>query len=194
MIYNQSKIGETMLRQLPITELELGIDEIKESPKDNGILEMIVRRPETETREIINSAEINLVNGLEGDNWKARGSSTTPDGSADPEAQITLMNTRVIQLLSGDKEHWQWAGDQLFVDMDLGIENLPPHSRIQVGSAILEISAKPHTGCKKFSGRFGIEALEFISTPLGKALRMRGVNAKVIQAGKIQVGDVVKKI
>ncbi|MBL8099748.1 MAG: MOSC domain-containing protein [Anaerolineales bacterium] len=183
-----------MLKQYPISELELGIDEIKDSPKDNGVLEMIVRRPETETREIINAGEINLENGLAGDNWKARGNDHTPDGSADPEAQITLMNSRVIQLLSGDKENWQWAGDQLFVDMDLGIENLPPHSRIQVGSVILEISAKPHTGCKKFSGRFGIEALEFISTPLGKALRMRGVNAKVIQAGEIKVGDVVKKL
>lgn len=183
-----------MLKQLPITELELGIDEIKESPKDNGLIEMIVRRPETETREIINSCEISLVNGLEGDNWKARGSSSTPDNSADPEAQITLMNSRVIQLLSGDKENWQWAGDQFFVDMDLGIENLPPHSRIQIGSVILEISATPHTGCKKFSGRFGVEALAFISTPLGKSLRMRGVNAKVIQAGQIKVGDVIRKV
>lgn len=183
-----------MLKQLPISELELGIEEIKESPKDHGVLEMIVRRPETETRELINSGEINLENGLAGDNWKARGSSHTDDGSADPEAQITLMNSRVIQLLTGDKENWQWAGDQLFVDMDISIDNLPPHSRLQVGSAILEISAKPHTGCKKFSGRFGIEALEFISTPLGKALRMRGVNAKVIQAGEIKVGDAVKKL
>lgn len=183
-----------MLAQYPISELELGIDEIKASPKDNGVLEMIVRRPETETRKIIQAGVISAENGLEGDNWKARGSSAMPDGSADPEAQITLMNSRVIQLLSGDKENWQWAGDQLFVDMDLSIENLPPHSRIQVGSAILEISAKPHTGCKKFSSRFGVEALAFISTPLGKALRMRGVNAKVIQAGQIKVGDTVKKI
>lgn len=183
-----------MLKQYPISELQLGIDEIKDSPKDNGVLEMIVRRPETETREIINAGEISLTNGLEGDNWKARGSSSIPDGSADPEAQITLMNTRVIQLLAGDKEHWQWAGDQLFVDIDLSIDNFPPHSRLQIGSAILEISAKPHTGCKKFSGRFGIEALEFISTPLGKALRMRGVNAKVVQAGEIKVGDIVKKL
>ena len=183
-----------MLKQLPISELEFGIDEIKESPKDNGTLEMIVRRPETEAREIITSGELSLNNGLEGDNWKARGSSAMPDGSADPEAQITLMNTRVIQLLAGEQENWQWAGDQLIVDMDLSIENLPPLSRIQIGSAILEISVKPHTGCKKFSGRFGIEALAFISTPIGKSLRMRGVNAKVIQAGEIKVGDVVKKI
>jgi hypothetical protein len=183
-----------MRKQYSISELELGIEEIKASPKDNGVLKMIVCRPETEIREIINSGEINLEDGLAGDNWKTRGSSHTSDNSADPEAQITLMNSRVIQLLTDDKENWKWAGDQLFVDMDLGIDNLPPHSHIQIGSAILEISAKPHTGCKKFSGRFGIEALEFISTPFGKALRMRGVNAKVIQAGQIKVGDVVKKL
>ncbi len=183
-----------MLKQLSTSELELGIDKIKQSPQDNGILEMIVRRPEVEAREVIHSGEINLIYGLEGDNWKTRGSSSTPDGSANPEAQITLMNTRVIQLLSGDKENWKWAGDQLYVDMDLSMENLPPLSMLQVGSVILQISAKPHTGCKKFSARFGIDALAFISTPLGKSLRMRGVNAKVIQAGEIKVGDVVKKI
>jgi hypothetical protein len=183
-----------MLKQLSISELRLGLDEIKSSPKNNGVLQMIVRRPHTETREVITHAQINLINGLEGDNWKSRGSKHTPDGSANPEAQITLMNSRVIDLITNDKKDWQWAGDQLFVDMDLSIENLAPHSRIQVGSVILEISATPHTGCKKFSSRFGVEALEFISTPLGKSLRMRGVNAKVIQAGEIKVGDVLRKI
>jgi hypothetical protein len=183
-----------MLNKTLTAQLEQGMDKITVSPKNNGMLEMIVRRPETETREVINNGEITLTNGLEGDNWKARGSSHTVDNSADPEAQITLMNSRVIQSLAGNKENWQWAGDQLFVDMDLSIDNLPPHSKLQVGSVILQISATPHTGCKKFSSRFGIEALEFISTPLGKSLRLRGVNAKVIQAGHIQVGDVVKKV
>lgn len=183
-----------MFKDLSSEEVEIGVAEIKASPKDNGTLQMIVRRPETETREIINSGEISLINGLEGDNWKARGSSSTPDNSADPEAQITLMNSRVIDLLTKEKDLWQLAGDQLFVDMDLSIENLPPLSQIQIGSVILEISAKPHTGCKKFSGRFGVDALAFISTPLGKSLRMRGVNARVIQAGEIKVGDVARKL
>lgn len=183
-----------MFKDLSSEEVEIGVAEIKASPKDNGTLQMIVRRPETETREIINSGEISLINGLEGDNWKARGSSSTPDKSADPEAQITLMNSRVIDLLTKEKDLWNLAGDQLFVDMDLSIENLPPLSQIQIGSVILEISAKPHTGCKKFSGRFGVDALAFISTPLGKSLRMRGVNARVIQAGEIKVGDVARKV
>lgn len=183
-----------MFKDLSTQEVEAGIANIKESQKDNGVLQLIVRRPKTETREIISSAELNLINGLEGDNWKARGSSSTPDNSADPEAQITLMNTRVIDLLTKEKTLWQLAGDQLFVDMDLSIENLPPLSKLQIGSAILEISVKPHTGCKKFSGRFGVDALAFISTPLGKSLRMRGVNARVIQAGEIKVGDSIKKL
>lgn len=188
-----SKEG-SMFKYLSTEEVEAGVENIKESPKNNGVLQLIVRRPETETREIISTGKINFENGLEGDNWKPRGSRHTPDNSADPEAQITLMNSRVIDLLANDKENWQLAGDQLFVNMDLSIENLPPLSQIQMGSAILEISAKPHTGCKKFSGRFGIEALVFISTPLGKSLRMRGVNAKVIQAGEIHVGDVIRRV
>lgn len=183
-----------MFKDLSTEEIEAGIENIKASPKDNGVLQMIVRRPETETREIISTAKINLENGLDGDNWKSRGSKHTPDNSANPEAQITLMNSRVINLLTNEKDLWQLAGDQLFVDIDLSIENFPPLSKLQIGDVILQISATPHTGCKKFSGRFGVDALAFISTPLGKSLRLRGVNTKVIQSGEIQVGDVVKKI
>ena len=183
-----------MFKHLSPEEIDAGVENIKQAPSDNGALQMIVRRPWADGREVVTEAKLDTTNGLEGDNWKKRGSSHTPDHSADLEAQITLMSSRVIDLLTSEKELWQLAGDQLFVDLDLGIENLPPHSQIQIGSAILEISAKPHTGCKKFSGRFGVDALAFISTPLGKSLRMRGVNAKVIQAGEIHVGDVVKKL
>lgn len=182
-----------MLKDLSIEELEAGMDNLKQSPKDNGVVEMIVRRPDVDQREVLSVGKITLENGLEGDNWKARGSKKTPDGTANPDTQLTLMNSRMIQQISGEKENWQLAGDQLFVDLDLSMDNLPPLSKIQIGSVILEISATPHTGCKKFSDRFGIEALEFISTPLGKSLRLRGVNAKVIQSGEIKVGDVVRK-
>src|SRR5688572_8480293 len=183
-----------MFKHLSPEEVEEGVQNIKQAPKDSGSLQMIVRRPAVDGREMVTKAKLDTSLGLEGDNWKDRGSSHTSDNSADPEAQITLMNSRVIDLLTNEKELWQLAGDQLFVEIDLSVDNLPPLSKIQIGSAILEISAKPHTGCKKFSGRFGIEALEFISTPLGKSLRMRGVNAKVIQSGEIQVGNTVKKL
>lgn len=184
-----------MLKQIvAIEQLESSLEFVLQSPKDNGVLEMIVRRPNIDQREVISVSNITTETGLDGDNWKTRGSTKTPDGSANPETQITLMNTRMIQQIAGDKENWQLAGDQLFVDLDLSTENLPPLSLLQVGSVILEISATPHTGCKKFSERFGLDALKFISTPEGKSLRLRGVNAKVIQSGQIQVGDTIRKI
>ena len=139
-------------------------------------------------------AKLDFIEGLVGDNWKARGSTSTADGSAHPEMQLNIMNSRVIALLAQERERWQLAGDQLFIDMDLSDKNLPAGTRLALGSAVIEITAKPHSGCKKFAARFGQDAIKFVNSPLGKELHLRGVNAKVIQSGTIQVGDAVKKI
>ena len=179
---------------LSITELEAGLNIIRQSPSDQGLLKLIVRRPKTDEREIVNAAELNLEVGLVGDIWKTRGSKATPDGSANIEAQITLMNMRAIALLAQEEMRCSLAGDQLYVDLSLSEDNLPPGTRIAIGSAILEVSAQPHTGCKKFSDRFGLDALKFVSSPEGKQLHLRGINTRVVQAGLIRVGDVVKKI
>jgi hypothetical protein len=130
---------------------------------------------------------------LVGDGWLARGSKSTPDGSADPSAQVTLMNARVAALLAGPPDAWSAAGDQLYVDLDLGEANLPTGTRLAIGDALLEVSGTPHTGCAKFSGRFGVDALRFVSTPEGRALRLRGMNAWVVRSGIIALGDVVTK-
>ena len=175
-------------------ELEAGMEHIRQSPKDLGILKMIVRRPQDDEREIMNEAKLTLTDGLVGDNWKSRGSRHSPDGSANPEAQITVMNARSIGLIAQSQERWPLAGDQLYLDMDLGVDNLPPGTRLAIGSAVLEVSAVPHTGCKKFSARFGVEAMKFVNSPEGKQLHLRGINTRVIQAGTIRVGDVVRKI
>ena len=182
------------LTHLSLTELEAGLDDIRQSPGDHGILKMIVRRPNVDEREIVNEGELHLENGLIGDTWRMRGSSHTPDGSANPNAQVTVMNARAIALLAQSEARWSLAGDQLFIDLNLSDENLPIGSHLQIGSAILEVSAQPHTGCNKFSERFGLDALKFVSSPEGKRLHLRGINTRVIQAGKIRVGDVVKKI
>jgi MOSC domain-containing protein YiiM len=179
---------------LSISELEAGMEYIRQASKDNGMLKMIVRRPQSDERNIVDRGELNLSEGLVGDNWKTRGSRHTPDGSANPNAQITVMNARCIALLAQNEERWALAGDQLYVDFDLSEENIPPGTRLAVGSAILEVSAQPHSGCKKFSDRFGVEALKFVNSPEGKQLHLRGINARVIQAGSIQVGDTVEKI
>lgn len=182
------------VRHLTMEELEAGLDFVRQSPKNDGALELIVRRPEIDGRETLTIGHLNLVSGLEGDNWKARGSSATPDGSAHPEAQLTLMNSRIIALIAGDKERWPLAGDQLYVDLDLGNENLPPGTRLAIGEAIIEVSAKPHTGCEKFISRFGLDAQKFVNSPIGKQLHLRGINTKIIRAGQICVGDVIRKI
>lgn len=184
----------TTIKHLTMKELEAGLDKIRQSPQDEGDLVLIVRRPQADQREVLAKGQLDLEQGLVGDNWQARGSSSIADGAADIERQITLMNSRVIALMAPDKARWPLAGDQLFIDMDLSTQNLPPGTRLNLGSAIIEVSAKPHTGCKKFVSRFGADAMKFVNSPEGRQLCLRGINARVIQPGVIRVGDIAKKI
>lgn len=179
---------------LTMEELEAGLDEIRNSPRVEGVLELIVRRPRTGEREILEQGELDLAQGLVGDNWNERPSSRTLDGSPHPDMQLNVMNSRAIALLAQQKDRWHLAGDQLFIDLDLSHHNLPPGTRLALGSAVIEVTDQPHTGCKKFLERFGLDALKFVSSPLGKELNLRGINAKVVRPGLILVGCAVKKI
>ncbi len=182
------------MKHLTMQELEAALDHLRQAPKDNGILQLIVCRPEEDQRQEMNEAELDPAKGLIGDNWIVRGSRRTVDGSAHPDMQINIMNARVTALVAQEKERWALAGDQLYIDMDLSKENLPAGSRIQVGSAVLEVSPLPHTGCHKFVARFGLDAMKFVNSEVGKELCLRGINAKVVQAGTVKVGHKVKKI
>lgn len=182
------------MRHLTQEELTSGLDEILKSPKNKGVLDLIVRRPETEQREVLEEGKLDPAHGLQGDNWLSRGSRATTDGSAHPEMQINIMNSRVIALVAQDPQRWALAGDQLYIDMDLRPENLPPGTKISIGSAIIEVTAPPHTGCKKFVTRFGREAMMFVNSGVGRQLNLRGINAKVIQAGMIRTHDIAEKI
>lgn len=182
------------VRHLTMPELEAALDHLRAAPKDEGVVELIVRRPETDRREVLDQAELDPVKGLIGDNWCVRPSTRTPDGSPHPEMQINIINSRVAALVAQDKERWQLAGDQLYIDMDLSKENLPAGSQIAIGSTVLEVSPLPHTGCHKFVARFGLEAMKFVNSPVGKELCLRGINAKIVQGGVIQVGQTVRKI
>lgn len=175
------------MNHLTTTEIEAGLDEIRQSPKDNGILKLIVTRPKPDEREVLETGELDVVEGLKGDSWKTY-------GTVRADAQIAIMNSRIIALLAQDENRWQLAGDQLYVDLDLSNENLPIGTKLQIGSATLETTALPHNGCKKFVERFGMDAMMFVNSPVGKQLHLRGIYAKVIQSGTINKGDTVKKI
>jgi len=181
------------MRHLTREELSAGLDEIRQSPQDKGILNLIVRRPDTDQREVLNEGSLDPAYGLLGDNWLARGSRSTADGSADPEMQLNIMNSRVTALVAQDPERWALAGDQLYIDLDLSPENLPPGTRLSIGTAVIEVTPPPHTGCKKFVARFGKDAMLFVNSGIGKQLNLRGINAKVIQAGIIRTNDVAEK-
>ena len=182
------------MKHLTMDELEAGLDYLRKSPKDGGILQLIVRRPKVDEREVLEEGQLDPVEGLIGDSWVVRKSSRTPDGSPHPEMQLNIMNSRVTELVAREKERWSLAGDQLYVDMDLSKENLPPGSRLAIGSAVIEVSPLPHTGCQKFVSRFGLDAMKFVNSTVGKQLCLRGINAKVIQGGTVKVGSTVRKI
>ena len=175
-------------------ELERGLDEIADAPKDRGRLEAIVIRPAKNERKPVNSVELSPEDGVKGDHWAKGCWKSLTDGSPDPDVQICIMNARVIRLLAGDKANWPPAGDQLFIDLDLSRNNLAPGQRLSLGGTVLEITEIPHNGCQKFSERYGLEATRFVNSKLGKENRFRGIYAKVVEAGTVSVGDVITKI
>ena len=174
--------------------LDAGLDHIRQSPADGGPLRMIVQRPGVDQREVVAEGELDTAAGLVGDSWHARGSSRISDGGPNPAAQVTIMNARVLALLAQSEERWPLAGDQLIVDVDLSEANLPPGARLAIGSAVLEVTEEPHTGCSKFAQRFGHDALRFVSTSTAMQLRLRGANTRVVQCGAIRIGDKATKL
>ena len=183
-----------MTRHATVDQLDAGLAHIRQSPANGGPLRMIVQRPGVDQREVVAEGVLDVDAGLIGDSWQTRGSTRTPDGGPNPEAQITIINARLIDLLARTEDRWPLAGDQLVIDIDLSEENLPVGAQLAIGAAVLEISEEPHTGCAKFAQRFGHDALRFISTPTGQALRLRGVNTRVIQSGPIHLGDRATKL
>ena len=162
--------------------LGTGVSEIRDSPRDEGTVELIVRRPAEGEREVLTEATLDEEKGLVGDGWHGRG---TPH----PDRQLTLMNARAAALVAGSPERWPLAGDQLYVDLDLGEANLPAGTRLCVGSAVIEVTAEPHRGCGKFSRRFGVDAMRWVNSAVGRELNLRGINARIVVGGTVRTGD-----
>jgi len=177
------------MSHLELTTLQAGLEDVRLSPVDDGRVELVVRRPAEDEREVLVEGELSTEVGLVGDKWSIPREGKAPN----PEAQLTLMNARAAALVAGGADHGGLAGDQLYVDLDLSCENLPPGTQLAIGSAVIEVTAEPHTGCGKFARRFGVDALKFVNTKDGRALRLRGMNTKVIVAGVVRPGDTITK-
>lgn len=175
-------------------ELELALPEVRASPADDGRVELIVRRPAVDEREVLEVAVLDVGQGVTGDSWISRSSRRTPDGAPHPDMQLNIMNARVAALVAVDLERRALAGDQLYIDLDLSPGNLPPGTRLALGSAVIEITDQPHRGCAKFAARFGQEALRFVNSAAGRELNLRGVNAKVVVGGEVRRGDIARKV
>jgi MOSC domain-containing protein YiiM len=176
-----------MAEHATLDELLAGLDHVRDSPSERGTVELIVRRPAVDERQVVEEGELDLVVGLVGDRWHL-GASPFND------AQLTLMNAHAAALIARSRDRWPLAGDQLYVDLDLSVDNLPAGTRLAVGKAVVEITAVPHTGCVKFSARFGSDALKFVNKSPGRELRLRGANARVVTPGTVRAGDPIQKI
>ncbi len=183
-----------MIKHLNKIELEAGLNYILQSPKNNGTLHLIVRRPAENEREILNTGTLDTTVGLVGDNWINRKSRRKNFESAHPDMQLNIINSRLIEHIAQDKNRWKLAGDQLYLDMDLSKENLPAGTQLKINDCIIEVTAQPHTGCKKFIERFGRDAMVFVNSEVGKKNQLRGINAKVIKGGEIVKGATVVKL
>jgi uncharacterized protein YchJ len=175
-------------------QLEAGLDSVLMAPRDAGSVRLIVRRTGPGLREVLEVGELDRDVGLVGDDWIRRPSRRT--GQPSPWAQLTVMNARYSALIAGDEDPQAWApaGDQLYVDLDLSEANLPAGTRLAVGSAVIEIQAQPHTGCAQFTARFGAEAMRLANSERGRALRLRGANATVVEGGSVRTGDAIRKL
>lgn len=169
-------------------QLWADLDHIRAAPRNEGALELIATRPAVGERDVLEEAELDVEHGVIGDSWSHRGKRPNP------KAQVAIMSARAAAMIAGEREHWALAGDQLYIDLDLSAANLPPGTRLSIGTAVLEVSDLPHLGCGKFTARYGADAHDLVNSPEGIALNLRGINTRIVQGGTVRRGDTVRKL
>jgi MOSC domain-containing protein YiiM len=180
---------------LTTDQITCGLADVVASPNDQGKLELIVIRPAVGKREFRPQVYLSTEGGVEGDRWLNSRWLVLPDGRPDPRVQISLMNARILRLISGAAEDQMClAGDNLIVDFNLSADNLSPGQRLSIGEAVIEITDVAHNGCGKFLSRYGKDAVKFINSAKGKRLHLRGLFAQVIRSGMVGVGDRIYKV
>jgi len=170
----------------PFEALEAAVQRLHPGPQDNGSVDMIVLRLPGEERATPARALLTPDGGLHGDRW-----ALGPDRN--PGAQITLMNADVAMAVAGSRERVSLSGDNLIVRLDLNEANLPTGTRLRIGEALVEVTDVPHTGCQKFSRRFGEAALRLVNLKEYRARKLRGLYVRVVEAGQVAVGDAIRK-
>jgi hypothetical protein len=169
-------------RHLPGDVLEKKLGELS-PPRDAGRVALIVSRREGGVRETPSRAALTPQEGVPGDAWYR----TKADKI---DAQIAVMRVDVAELFANGQS-LALFGDNLLVDLDLSVENLPTGTRLRIGGAEFEVTAEPHNGCLKFKQRVGPDALRLTAAPHLRSQRLRGIYLKVVEAGEVAVGDAV---
>jgi MOSC domain-containing protein YiiM len=154
-------------------------------PRQRGSVDLLVCRLGGGRHSTPQRVGVSAEAGVAGDRWSR--------DERDPSVQVTLMMTRVAELIAQQQAlPLHLAGDNLLVGLDLHERALPVGTRLRAGTAVLEVTAEPHLGCKKFRERFGSGALRWVNDKAHRDRRLRGVNCRVVVDGEIALGDALE--
>jgi len=173
-------------RYLPSDALTQRLNAFAAAPKENGRLEMIVRCPVSNQREILQTVHLSVEAGLPGDKWGAK-------SNPNPVSQLTVMRHDIADMIANGQS-LALFGDNLFVNLDIAAANLPVGSRLQIGEAVIEVTPLPHDGCTKFKARFGADAFYFVNAKPTRHLNLRGICCRVVRAGNVEAGSAVRVV
>lgn len=181
---------------MPVTTAELAaaLPYVCAAPKTATTIDSLCFRPARNQREFPAELQLSRAEGIRGERWLTEPWLRLPDGSPDPNIQVSILPLRVLNLVWTDRENTPHPGDTIIADLDTSLTNLPPGSLLQAGTAILRVSDEFNEGCVKWKVRYGQAAKDWITAPGHPQLRLRGVLCAVEQDGFIRAGDALTKL